>query len=168
MELVVRVYCGRGGKGRSRYGVSQCETGVGSCQFRGHIEMCIAYRRLRPYMSQFDPRERSLLGCTPHVIAGVSGGNPLLVLAGANARAGKRESECADSKVLGTYGRDKSNDNGEGLLRPPPRPLVDRTLFNLQTGANAMSPDYILPPQADRRLVRNITVRKRPDERQKT
>ena len=34
----------------------------------------------------------------------------------ANAWTGKRQSGCADSKVLGAYGRDELNDNGERLL----------------------------------------------------
>ena len=35
----------------------------------------------------------------------------------ANARTGKRQSGCADSKVLvSAYGRDELNDNGERLL----------------------------------------------------
>ena len=35
---------------------------------------------------------------------------------GANARTGMRGIEWTDSKVLGAYGRDELNDNGERLL----------------------------------------------------
>ena len=39
------------------------------------------------------------------VVTGVSNGDHLLVLMDVNARTGKRQSGCADSKVLGAYGR---------------------------------------------------------------
>ena len=50
------------------------------------------------------------------VVTGVPSGDHPFVLMDANARTGKRQSECADSKVLGKYGRDELNDNGERLL----------------------------------------------------
>ena len=50
------------------------------------------------------------------VVKWVPTGDHLFVLMGANARTGKRQSGCADSKVLGAYGRDELNDNGERLL----------------------------------------------------
>ena len=46
------------------------------------------------------------------VVTGVPSGDHLFVLMDANARTGKRQSGCADSKVLGAYGRDELNDNG--------------------------------------------------------
>ena len=50
------------------------------------------------------------------MVTGVPSGDHLFVLMGANPRTGKRQSGCADSKVLGAYGRDELNDNGERLL----------------------------------------------------
>ena len=40
----------------------------------------------------------------------------LLVLMDANARTGTRGIKWTDKKVLGAYGRDELNDNGERLL----------------------------------------------------
>ena len=50
------------------------------------------------------------------VVKGVHNRGYLLVLMDANARAGMRGIEWTDSKVLGVYGRDELNDNGERLL----------------------------------------------------
>ena len=47
---------------------------------------------------------------------GVPGRDHLLVLMDANARTGMRGIGWTDSKVLGAYGRDELNDNGERLL----------------------------------------------------
>ena len=41
------------------------------------------------------------------VVTGVPSGDHLFVLMGENARTGKRQSGCADSKVLGAHGRDE-------------------------------------------------------------
>ena len=50
------------------------------------------------------------------VVKGVPSRDHLLVLMGANARTGTRGIGWTDSKVLGAYGRDELNDNGERLL----------------------------------------------------
>ena len=50
------------------------------------------------------------------VVTGVPSGDHLFVLMDANSQTGKRQSGFADSKVLGAYGRDELNDNGERLL----------------------------------------------------
>ena len=50
------------------------------------------------------------------VVTGVPSGDHLFVLMDENARTGKRQSGCADSKVLGECGRDELNDNGETTL----------------------------------------------------
>ena len=50
------------------------------------------------------------------VVKGVPSRDHLLVLMDANARTGMRGIGWTDSKVLGAYGRDELNDNGERLL----------------------------------------------------
>ena len=50
------------------------------------------------------------------VVTGVPSGDHLFVLVDANSETGKRQSGCAESKVLGAYGRDELNDNEERLL----------------------------------------------------
>ena len=99
----------------------------------------------------------------------------LFVLMDANARTGRREKGqvgSKDSKILGAYGRDTLNDNGErvlsfannhdlALLNTFFRTLkggVSRT-FN---GRGKTRIDYILTRQRDRRLVRNVTVHPQP------
>ena len=93
------------------------------------------------------------------------------VLMDANARTGGREKEqvrTKDSKILGAYGRDTLNDNGEIMLSFPnshglalvnmfcstPKGGVSHT-FN---GRGKQRIDYILTRQRDRKLVRNVTV----------
>ena len=99
----------------------------------------------------------------------------LFVLMNANARTGRREKGglgSKDSVILGAYGRDILNDNGE-LLRSfannhdlaivntffsPPKGGVSHT-FN---GRGRKRIDYILTRQRDRKLVRNVTVHPQP------
>ena len=53
------------------------------------------------------------------VVAEVPAHEQLFVLMDANARKGRRgrgESESESNKILGAYGRDEINDNGERLL----------------------------------------------------
>ena len=47
------------------------------------------------------------------MVKGVPSRDHLLVLMDANARTGMRGIGWTDSKVLGAYGRDELNDNGE-------------------------------------------------------
>ena len=54
------------------------------------------------------------------VIKGVPSRDHLLALMDANSRTGMRGIRLTDSKVLGAYGRDELNDNGE-------RPLIHAT-----------------------------------------
>ena len=56
------------------------------------------------------------------VVKGVPRRDHLLVLMDANAGTGMRGIGWTDSKVLGAYGRDELNDNGERLLTHAPRP----------------------------------------------
>ena len=99
----------------------------------------------------------------------------LFVLMDANARTGRREKEqveSKDSKILGAYGRDTLNDNGELLLSfnsnydlalvntffSTPKGGVSHT-FN---GRGKKRIDYILTWQRDRKLVRNVTAHPQP------
>ena len=97
---------------------------------------------------------------------------------GANTRTGKRQSGCADNKMLGAYRRDELNDNGERLLHAAdnkialldtffatPNRGVWYTFQSANSGNGQCRLDFILTRQVDRRLVRNITVRRPPEER---
>ena len=99
----------------------------------------------------------------------------LFVLMDGNARTGRREKGgvgSKDNKILGAYGRDTLNDNGDLLLSfannhdlaivntflNTPKGGVSHT-FN---GRGKKRIDYILTRQRDRKLVRNITVHPQP------
>ena len=99
----------------------------------------------------------------------------LFVLMDANARTRMREKGqvgSKDSKILGTYGRDTLNDNGELLLSfannhdlvlvntffSTPKGGVSHT-FN---GRGKKRNDYILTRQRDRKFVWNVTVHPQP------
>ena len=99
----------------------------------------------------------------------------LLVLMDVNVRTGRREKgQCEmrskDSNILGAYGRDTHNDNGELLLSfvnnhdvvfvntsfSTPKGGVSHTsTFN---GRGKKRIDYTLSRQRDRKLVLNVTV----------
>ena len=106
---------------------------------------------------------------------GVPKHEKLFVLMDANARTGRREKGqvgSKDSKIIGTYGRDTLNDNGELLLSfannhdialvntffSTPKGGVSHT-FN-ERGKKRI--DYILTRQRDRKFVRNVTVHPQP------
>ena len=99
----------------------------------------------------------------------------LFVLMDVNARTGRREKGQVggkDSKILGAYGRDTLNDNGELMLSfannhdlalvntffSTPKSGVSHT-FN---GRGKKRIDYILTRQRRRQLVRNATVHPQP------
>ena len=77
-----------------------------------------------------------------------------------------------DSKILGSYGRDTLNDNGELLLSfasnhnlalvntffSTPKGGVSHTF----SGQGKKRIDYILTRQRDRKFVRNVTVHLQP------
>ena len=99
----------------------------------------------------------------------------LFVLMDANARTGRREKGqvgSKDSKILGAYGRNTLNDNGELLLffANNHDPALVNTFFSTPKGgvSHAFNGrgkkriDYILTRQRNRRLVRNITVHPQP------
>ena len=99
----------------------------------------------------------------------------LFVLMDANARTGKREKEGVrrkDNKILGAYGRDILNDNGELLLSFAKKHdlAVVNTFFSIPKGGVSHTfngrgkkrIDYILTRKRDRKLVRNVTVHPQP------
>ena len=109
------------------------------------------------------------------VVKEVPGHEQLFVLMDANARTRRRgggklgSKEC---KVLGAYGRDNLNDNGERLLSFSANHELALLNTFFSTAKNAISHtfnergkkhiDYILTRQRDRKLVRNVTVHPQP------
>ena len=112
------------------------------------------------------------------MVKGVPSRDHLLVLMNANARTGMSGIEWTNRKVLGTYGRDELNDNGERLLvhatddklallntyYATPARGISYTFQSSNRGKAQYRLDYILTRQVDRRLVRNVTVRTPPRE----
>ena len=112
------------------------------------------------------------------MVKGVSSSGHLLVLMDVNARAGMREIGWADGKVMGAYGRDELNNNGERVLihatdnkltllntyYANPAHGMSYTFQSLHRGKTQCRLDYILTRQVDRRLVREITGRTPPKE----
>ena len=99
----------------------------------------------------------------------------LFVLMDANARTGRRKKGqvgSKDSKILGAYGRDTLNDNGELLLSFANNHDLARvnTFFSTPKGGVSHTferrgkkrIDYILTRQRDHKLVRNVTVHSQP------
>ena len=99
----------------------------------------------------------------------------LFVLMDANARTARREKRgvgSKDNKIIGAYGRDILNDNGELLLSFANNHdlAVVNTFFSTPKGGLSHTfnergkkrIDYILTRQRDRKLVRNVTVHPQP------
>ncbi|CAB1110585.1 unnamed protein product [Ectocarpus sp. CCAP 1310/34] len=98
----------------------------------------------------------------------------LVVLMDANARTGRRRGGCCDAKVLGAYGRDIMNNNGERLFGlasdnqfslantyfRTPKGGVQHTFQSSNKGKEKYRLDFILMRQADRRFVRNVSVKR--------
>ena len=117
-------------------------------------------------------------------VASVTAREYVFVLTYANARTGKRGEGGgeAGSKVLGTYGRDKLNENGKLLLGfaednelAPLDTLfctsksgVPYTFQSVNRSKGQARLDYILTKQADRRLTRCVNVRRPPLEAPKS
>ena len=107
------------------------------------------------------------------VVQGVFSRDNLLVLMDANARTGMRGIGWIDSEVMGAYGRDKLNDNGDRLLThatdnklallntyyAPSARGISYTFQSPNRGKARYKIDYMLTRQGDKRLVRNFTVR---------
>ena len=99
----------------------------------------------------------------------------LFVLMDTNVRTGRRKKGqvgSKDSKILGAYGRDTLNDNGELLLSLANNhdlALVNTFFSTLKGGVShtfngrgGKRIDYILTRQRDRKLVRNVTAHPQP------
>ena len=115
------------------------------------------------------------LNCT---VAPVPAREYVIVLTDASAGTGKRGEGGgeADSKVLGVYGRDKPNENGELLLGfaedsklallntffCTPKSDVSYTFQSANRSKGQAGLDYILTKKADRRLIHCVNVRRHP------
>ena len=99
----------------------------------------------------------------------------LFVLMDANARTGRREKGgvgSKDTKIIGAYGRDTLNDNGELLLSFTNNYdlAIVNTFFSTPKGGvlhtfngrGKKRIDYILTRQRDHKPVRNFTVHPQP------
>ena len=99
----------------------------------------------------------------------------LFVLMAANARTRRREEGnvgSKDNKILGAYGRDTLNDNGELLLsfaNDHDLAIVNTFFSTAKSGVShtfngrgKKRIDYILTRQRHRKLVRNVTVHPQP------
>ena len=99
----------------------------------------------------------------------------LFVLMDTNAHTGRREKVGVggkDNKILGAYGRNTLNDNGELLLyfaNNHDLAIVNMFLSTCKGGVSQTFNgrgkkriDYILTRQRDRKLVRNVTVQPQP------
>ena len=106
----------------------------------------------------------------------------LFVLKDANARTGKRMEECDDGTVLGAYGRDELNNNGNRLLSlaSDNKLAVTNTFFSARKGGlshtfnrinsrnDRKRMDYILTRQANRPRVYDVEVHPQPPSPAKT
>ena len=80
------------------------------------VTFVVAYA---PTETQDSEKNHTFWTALDKVVAEVSAHEQLFVLMDANARTGRRGEEKSESefnKVLGAYGRDEVNDNGERLL----------------------------------------------------
>ncbi|CAB1112050.1 unnamed protein product [Ectocarpus sp. CCAP 1310/34] len=98
----------------------------------------------------------------------------LVVLMDANARTGRRRDGCCDAKIMGAYGRDIMNCNGERLLGlasdnqlsltntyfRTSKGGVQHTFQSSNKGKEKYRLDFILMRQTDRRFVRNVSVKR--------
>ena len=117
------------------------------------------------------------LNCT---VASVPARENVFVLTDVNAKTGKRNEGGgeADSKVLGAYGRDMLNENGNLLLGfaedntlallntlfCTPKSGVSYTFQRANRSKRQARLNYILTKQSDRRLIRCVNVRRPPLE----
>eukprot|EP00752_Nemacystus_decipiens_P007608 g6799.t1 len=98
----------------------------------------------------------------------------VVVMMDANARTGQREDACGDANVMGAYGRDELNHNGERLLglAADNRLCLVNTYFRAPRGGarhtfqcsnrkkQRHTIDFILMHQVDRRYVRNVSMKR--------
>ena len=136
------------------------------------VSFVVAYA---PTETQNARNKHSFWTSLDRVVEEVPKHEQLFVLMDANARTGRREKGqvgSKDSKIVGAYGRDTLNDNGELLLsfaNNHDLALVNTFFSTLKGGVShtfngreKKRIDYILTRQRDRKLVRNVTVHPQP------
>ena len=135
--------------------------------------MCLVIVGYAPTLDENTSEKDYFWSSLDEVVQGVPSRDHLLLLMDANARTGMRGIGWTDSKVLGAYGRDELNDNGERLLIPAtgnklallntyyatPARGISYTFQSPNRGKAQYRLDYILTRQVNRRLARNVTVR---------
>ena len=144
-------------------------------ELRGRAKAVTFVVAYAPTESQNANNKHAFWTSLDRVVEEVPKHEQLFVLMDANARTGRRKKGqvgSKDSKILGAYGRDTLNDNGELLLSfannhdlalvntffSTPKGGVSHT-FN---GRGKKRIDYILTRQRDRKFVRNVTVHPQP------
>ena len=117
-------------KGTHGVGLAVRESIVAGVEMGGLVVECISARLMKvliqlegksngvyfvvgyaPTLGSLAREKDHLWNALDSVITRVPSGEHLLVIMDANAWTGKRQSRCADSKVLGAYGRDELNDS---------------------------------------------------------
>ena len=154
--------------------ISDCLLKV-TLELRGRakaVKFVVAYA---PTETQNANKKHAFWTSLDRVVEEVPKDEQLFVLMDANARTGRREKGqvgSKDDKILGAYGRDTLNDNGELLLsfaNNQDLALVN-TFFSVPKGGVAHTfngrgkqrIDYILTRQRGRKFVRNVTVHPHP------
>ena len=182
---------GEGKKGQGGVGLAVCKS-ISRAEVRPPefisdrllkvtLELCSRARAMTfvvgyaPTDTQSVGKKNAFWTALERVVKEVSEHEQLFVLIDANARTGRRgggklgSEEC---KVLGAYGRDDLNDNGERLLSFSANHELALLYTFFSTAKNAISHtfngrgkkriDYILTRQRDRKLVRDVTVHPQP------
>ena len=107
-----------------------------------------------------------------HLVKQIPTKELLFVLIDANARTGKRIEGCDDGRVLGAYGRDELNNNGQRLLSLASDNKLALTntffrarksgLYHINSRNDRKRIDYILTRQAHRPRVYDVKVHPQP------
>ena len=143
-------------------------------EVRGRLKAVTFVAAYAPTETQNASNKHAFWTSLDRVVEEVPKHEQLFVLMDANDRTGRREKGqvgSEDGKILGAYGRDTLNDNGELLLSvvnnhdlalvntfsSTPKGGVSHT-FN---GRGKKRIDYVLTRQRDRKFVRNVTVHHR-------
>ena len=144
-------------------------------ELRGRAKAVTFVVAYAPTEAQNANNEHAFWTSLDRVVEEVPKHEQLFLLMDANARTGRREKGqvgSKDSKILGAYGRDTLNDNGELLLSFAKTHDLDlvNTFFSTRKGGVSHTfygrgeklIDYILTRQRDRKFVRNVTVHPQP------
>ena len=144
-------------------------------ELHGRAKAVTFFVAYAPTETQNDSKKHAFWTSLDNAVEEVPRHEQLFVLMDANTRTERREKGqvgSKDSKILGDYGRDNLNDNGELLLFfannhdlalvntffSTPKSSASHT-FN---GRGKKRIDYILTRQRDRKLVRNVTMHPQP------